>query len=107
MKNLVIALVGFIFVVAVLFIFFSLKKSTVKTTPVTPPSKNVADINRDGIVDSVDKNYVLTSMGCSKTASCWSKVVGKTSDGDNPIYASDLDLNHDGLIDQSDLNMIK
>ena len=108
MKNAVVYVLILVAVLALVFVLISSKnKSTVKTPTPTGISSNIADINRDGRVDAVDKNFITSSMNCAKNASCWNKVVGKTSDGDNPIYASDLDLNHDGLVDQSDLNLIK
>lgn len=67
----------------------------------------IGDINQDGTVDAVDENYISSHIGCKKGDRCWNEVVGKTLSGDNPIYASDLDLNHNGIIDQADLTMIK
>jgi hypothetical protein len=65
------------------------------------------DIDRSGIVDGADQALVQMGMGCTKSQTCWSKVIGKTKDGDNPIYILDTDLNHDGVIDQTDLDLVK
>ncbi len=61
------------------------------------------DINRDGKVSQVDKNFITEQLNCTKDESCWTTQIGKTSDGDNPIYTSDLDLNKDGRITETDL----
>lgn len=108
MKNIVLYILGSIIVVAAIIFLLNLNsnKLPAKSMPAAV-THNIADINRDGNVDSVDKNFIYSNMGCKKEESCWNKVVGKTSDGDNPIYASDLDLSRDGSIDQSDLNMLK
>jgi len=63
------------------------------------------DINRDERVDQLDFMYIRNADGCRQTDSCWNKVVGKTSDGDNPIYVSALDLNKDGVINKKDLDL--
>lgn len=64
------------------------------------------DVNHDSKVDSSDQQLVQITTGCKKIDTCWNRVVGKTIDGENPIYASDLDLNQDGLIDLNDYNLI-
>lgn len=67
----------------------------------------LGDIDRSGTVDGADQALVQAGMGCTKLLPCWSKVIGKTKDGDNPIYVSDTDLNKDGVIDQKDLDLVK
>ncbi len=67
----------------------------------------IGDINQDGTVDAVDENFITTHIGCKKTDKCWNEVIGKTLSGDNPIYTSDLNLNHNGVIDQGDLDVLK
>jgi hypothetical protein len=67
----------------------------------------VGDIDRSGTVDESDKSLVRGQSGCLKTQPCWNQTVGKTKDGDNPIYVSDLDLNKDGFVDQQDLDLVK
>ena len=65
------------------------------------------DINKDGKVDQVDEEIVRKQFGCQVRQPCWSKVIGKTLSGDNPIYASDLDLNGDNIIDLLDIQTMK
>lgn len=65
------------------------------------------DINKDGQVDQADEEIVKKQFGCRPNQSCWSKVIGKTLSGDNPIYTSDLDLNKDGNIDLLDIQLMK
>ncbi len=60
------------------------------------------DINRDGSVDAEDAELIRKSSPCNHVDPCWNKVVGKTKDGDNPIYVSDLDLNHDDNVNELD-----
>lgn len=60
------------------------------------------DINRDGSADAMDAELIRSSTPCNHADACWNKVVGKTKDGDNPIYASDLDLNHDDNVNELD-----
>lgn len=62
------------------------------------------DINRDGKVDSEDADLIKKASPCNHVDPCWKKVVGKTKDGDNPIYASDLDLNHDDNVNELDIS---
>lgn len=70
-------------------------------------SNSLGDIDRSGTADEEDKTMVRGQLGCLKTQPCWNQTVGKTKDGDNPIYASDLDLNKDGQVDQKDLDLVK
>lgn len=65
------------------------------------------DLNKDGKVDSVDEAIVTKQFGCQRNNPCWNKVIGKTLSGDNPIYASDLDMNGDGVIDLLDIQQMK
>lgn len=62
------------------------------------------DINRDGKVDEQDAELIKKASPCNHADPCWSKVVGKTKDGDNPIYTSDLDLNHDDNVNELDIS---
>lgn len=100
----VIVLVG----VGIAGMFF-LKSSP--QTPSTPKqggelteTKLKGDINRDGKIDSEDADLVRKASPCNHAFECWNKVVGKTKDGDNPIYASDLDLNHDDNVNELDIS---
>ena len=76
------------------------------STP-TPAAANPADIDRSGTADESDRILVRSQLGCIKTQPCWNKTVGKTKDGDNPLYTFDLDLNHDNAITQKDVDLIK
>lgn len=60
------------------------------------------DINHDGSVDAQDADLIRTSSPCNHVDPCWGKVAGKTKDGDNPIYVSDLDINHDDNVNELD-----
>ncbi|MFA5136482.1 MAG: dockerin type I domain-containing protein [Patescibacteria group bacterium] len=62
------------------------------------------DINHDGAVDTFDADLIQNSTPCNHVDPCWNKVVGKTRDGDNPIYTSDLDLNHDDNVNELDVS---
>lgn len=65
------------------------------------------DIDRSGSADEEDKRLFTGYDGCAKDQPCWNQTVGKTKDGDNPIYVSDLDLNADGMISTSDIELVK
>ncbi len=102
-------------VIIVLIIFFAFVVVVISTKLLAPspsgPSqqsqeRNPKDINWDGKIDVLDANIVSSVLGCKKSDPCWNKVIGKTVTGDNPIYASDCDLNHDGVIDQKDIQLI-
>lgn len=67
-------------------------------------TKLKGDINRDGKIDSEDADLVRKASPCNHAFECWNKVVGKTKDGDNPIYTSDLDLNHDDNVNELDIS---
>lgn len=73
------------------------------TTFTTSPG----DIDRSGTADEEDKRLFTGQEGCAKDQPCWNQTVGKTKDGDNPIYVSDLDLNADGTISNLDLEEVK
>ena len=64
------------------------------------------DINHDGKKDTADSNFIQLNLNCKKSAPCWNQVIGKTIDGENPIYTSDLDLNHNDVIDDQDLVVV-
>lgn len=81
--------------------------SSAKMDTSVNPNYKATDINRDGKVDFTDRQFIDNNLGCKKQSPCWTKVIGKTMDGDNPIYASDLDLNKDNVIDKLDGEMIK
>lgn len=74
---------------------------TTEQTVSQPAGKG--DINRDGKIDEIDRNYIRSQLSCKNGDTCWATQVGKTSDGDNPFYTSDLDLNADGTITEADI----
>jgi len=67
-------------------------------------TKNKGDINRDGIANAEDASLIQKASPCNHVDACWNKVVGKTKDGDNPIYTSDLDLNKDDNVNEMDVS---
>jgi hypothetical protein len=64
------------------------------------------DINDNGTIDNTDVQMVRDKIGCDFAQSCWGEVIGKTLSGDNPIYTSDLDLEKDDKIDESDVKFV-
>ncbi|NTU47325.1 hypothetical protein HGA88_06925 [Candidatus Roizmanbacteria bacterium] len=78
---------------------------TKTSEPITPGLAVTVpgDIYRDGKVSPQDIMIIKQHLGCKKTDPCWTKVIGKTHDGDNPFYGSDLDVNGDGKIDEADI----
>ena len=64
------------------------------------------DINDNGTIDNTDVQMVRDNAGCKSTDDCWGQVIGKTLSGDNPIYASDLDLSPDNVIDEKDAQFV-
>ncbi len=90
----------------------SSRSNGISVTPSVTDTEGISkykkgDINRDGKIDGFDKHFIENELGCSMNSSCWNKVIGKTMDGDNPIYVSDLDLNKDGKIDNLDLELVR
>lgn len=71
------------------------------------PVVNKADIDRSGAADEGDRQMIMGSLNCTKTDACWNTTIGKTKDGDNPLYVFDLDLDGDGVITQSDVDLVK
>lgn len=97
-----------VFIVVIMAIFrYGMSQQTNPSQQNSGTSYAIGDINQDGTVDAVDENFITTHIGCKKTDKCWNEVIGKTLSGDNPIYTSDLDLDHNGVIDQGDINMLK
>jgi hypothetical protein len=69
------------------------------------PTFSKGDVNKDGKVDIMDTEMIRSNIGCNAgTLGCWAGLVGKTVEGDNPIYASDLDINGNNEIDEADLD---
>lgn len=83
-----------------------MKKIPAATVTPTPAAKMV-DIDRSGTADEQDKILIKRNLDCLKSQPCWSTTVGKTKDGDNPLYVFDLDLNNDGFISQVDVDLVK
>ncbi|OGK62627.1 hypothetical protein A2334_03355 [Candidatus Roizmanbacteria bacterium RIFOXYB2_FULL_38_10] len=105
----VIIVLTLIVILAIGIGFFFLMKSPSNNASSTTNGKGdlsqtslKGDINRDGAVDAEDADLIRKASPCNHVDPCWNKVVGKTKDGDNPIYASDLDLNHDDNINELD-----
>ncbi|PIV08376.1 hypothetical protein COW57_03080 [Candidatus Roizmanbacteria bacterium CG17_big_fil_post_rev_8_21_14_2_50_39_7] len=84
-----------------------LMKATPTATVSPTPSANKGDIDRSGVADEEDRIMVRKQVGCLKDQPCWNATVGKTKDGDNPLYVFDLDLNQDGSITQADVDLVK
>jgi len=103
-------IIGIVIAVVVLGVLgylgsFLLRPAT--STKVMPtPAVNFADIDRSGTVDAEDVQLVTSHINCEKSQQCWNTTIGKTKDGDNPLYVFDLDLNKDGKIDEADSGMI-
>lgn len=104
-------LIGILVAVIVLCILGYLGSFLLRPAPMTnvvpTPSANPADIDRSGAADEGDRIIVQKHIGCVKDQPCWNTTVGKTKDGDNPIYVFDLDLDKDGAITQKDVDLIK
>ena len=103
-------IVGFILLAAlglVGYFGFQFMKTSPATTVVPTPTPNKNDINRSGEADEEDRIMVRKQLGCIKDQPCWNATVGKTKDGDNPLYTFDLDLNRDGSITQADVDLVK
>ena len=111
MKKLLIFLLIVIMGIGLFFVAKNFVQPSVNTEPVTTqvttePTRRKEDVNWDEMVNQTDANMVKTQLNCKKTDPCWNKVIGKTMTGDNPIYAFDLDMNTDGVIDQKDMNQV-
>ena len=89
------------------FIVSQLMRITPPATVAPTPSVPIGDIDRSGAADEGDRMMIQKHIGCDKANSCWNSTIGKTKDGDNPIYVFDLDLDKDGLISQKDMDMVK
>lgn len=78
------------------------------TATITPtPALNIADIDRSGAADEGDIQLIRPHLNCEKSQPCWNTTIGKTKDGDNPLYVFDLDLNKDGTITQADIDLVR
>ena len=104
----VVLLLGVIIIGVFAFLGTRMIKTTPSTSGIVPtPNANIGDIDRSGAADETDRMMVRQHVGCLKEQPCWNSVVGKTKDGDNPLYVFDLDLNKDGSITQADIDLVK
>lgn len=106
------AIIGGIIVLAVCIVLgYVAMKTLLRPAPMsgtkTTFTNAASDIDRSGTTDESDRQLVQSHVGCTSTLPCWSMVVGKTKDGDNPIYTSDLDMDKDGSITTNDVAQIK
>ena len=105
------AVVGILIVLVLLGAGGFIASQMMKTTPpasVSPsPIVNGGDIDRSGVADEGDRMLVQKNIGCEKANPCWNSTIGKTKDGDNPLYVFDLDLDKDGSISQKDVDLVK
>lgn len=106
MKKIFVVLL-IVAVAIIAFVYFSFSSKGVPAPKKTVPQYAMGDLNRDGSVSAIDTELLRQNLNCSQTDPCWQKVVGKTVDGDNPIYASDLDLNRDGTLNGEDMAFVK
>ena len=104
-------IVGLVLVLILLGIAGYLGSRLIKTTPtasITPTSTaNIGDIDRSGAADEGDRMMIQKQIGCAKDQPCWNTTIGKTKDGDNPLYVYDLDLDKDGTISQKDVELVR
>ncbi len=106
-NGMIIGLVIAVVVLGVLGYLGSFLLRSATSTKVAPtPAVNYADIDRSGTVDAEDAQLVRSHLNCEKSQPCWNTTIGKTKDGDNPLYVFDLDLNKDGKVDDADLGMV-
>ena len=89
------------------FVAVQLMKTSPMNTSSPTPVANIGDIDRSGAADEGDRMMVQKQIGCDKAQVCWNTTIGKTKDGDNPLYVFDLDLDKDGTISQKDVDLVK
>jgi len=107
-NGLIIGILVVVLILGLLGYFGSFLLRTAPTSTVVPTSAAAfGDIDRSGAANEEDRIMVRNHIGCIKAQPCWNTTVGKTKDGDNPIYVFDLDLNKDGAITQADVDLIK
>jgi len=110
MKFAILAFLFFVFIALTVVYFFPKQLTLPSSTspspaPTTGALYKTGDVNQDGKVDISDTVFFDQNAGCKKADPCWSKVVGYTLSGHNPIYASDLDLNKDGMVNSTDASV--
>lgn len=107
-NGMIMGLVLVIVIIAIVgFVGARLMKTTPTATIQPTVSQNKGDIDRSGAADEEDKRLVRASLDCLKSQPCWNTTIGKTKDGDNPLYVFDLDLDGDGTITQADIDLVK
>lgn len=107
-NGMILGLVVVVVVIAIVgFVGSQLMKTTPAATIQPTVSQNKGDIDRSGAADEEDKRLVRTHLDCMKSQPCWNTTIGKTKDGDNPLYVFDLDLNGDGTVTQADVDLVK
>lgn len=108
-KTVTISIIIAVLALSIYFVTGFLKK-ILSPAPTINQSTSIykkEDINKDEKVDQADEDIVAKQINCKKIEPCWNKVIGKTLNGDNPIYVFDLDLNNDGVIDQLDTAQVQ
>jgi len=107
-NGMLVVLLVVVIILGALGYLGSLLLHPIPSTKIIPtPAVNIGDIDRSGAADEEDRLLVRNHLGCIKSQPCWNTTVGKTKDGDNPLYVFDLDLNKDGSISQADIDLIK
>ena len=107
-NGMIIGLLVVLVILGVVGYFGSMLMRVSPTSTVKPtPAANKGDIDRSGAADEEDRMMIQKQLGCTKAQVCWNKTIGKTKDGDNPLYVFDLDLNGDGSITQADSDLVK
>lgn len=79
------------------------KKTDTQKSQFANTSGIAGDVNDDGSVTAADIDMINGEMGCAEGQECWTKVIGKTLSGDNPIYVMDMDYSKDGSINEADI----
>ncbi len=109
--KIIFGVIGLIAVIAIgVFVFLKFSPAQQSTAPAVSNTASTGlvktvpgDFLRDGKPTYEDVALVKAHLGCKKSDPCWNQVVGKTHDGDNPLYTSDLDMNGNGVIDTQDI----
>jgi hypothetical protein len=107
-QGMIIVLLVVIVIIGVVGYIGSRMMKPAPTAQIVPTQAiNKGDIDRSGAADEEDRIMIRKELGCIKTQPCWNKTIGKTKDGDNPLYVFDLDLDADGSITQKDIDLVK
>lgn len=84
----------------------SSNKGTSQKSAFANTSGIAGDVNDDSSVTAADVDMIKGQLGCSEGQDCWTRVIGKTLSGDNPIYVMDMDYSKDGSINEADIPQI-